>query len=143
MTDEPCPVATGGFTPGPEDLESVLEWFRHYDRLVLSGDIEAMADQALFPLNAVTDDASGNGSARTRSRESFIEDMRRTLPAPGEFSMEPVRTPHFLSASLVFVVTEGTMTVGGGSVQVRYGDLLVRHGGRWKFQTMAQGGASR
>ena len=53
---------------------------------------------------------------------------------------DPVRTPHFINENLVFVITDATITAGGHSHAVRYGDLLVRTGDRWRFQTMVQGG---
>ncbi len=63
------------------------------------------------------------------------------MAATGEkVSMESVRTPHFLSPHLVFVITDAEITMGDQVVQARYGDLLVRSGGRWTFQTMVQGG---
>ena len=46
----------------------------------------------------------------------------------------------FLSASLVFVITDGTMTYGGQTQPIRYGDLLLKINGSWQFQSMVQGG---
>ncbi|MBY8853431.1 nuclear transport factor 2 family protein, partial [Saccharothrix sp. MB29] len=58
----------------------------------------------------------------------------------GDVRMESVRTPHFVNADLVFVITDATITAGESSQVVRYGDLLVKVDGRWLFQTMVQGG---
>ncbi|GLZ34754.1 hypothetical protein Lesp02_69410 [Lentzea sp. NBRC 105346] len=110
---------------------SVEEWFERWDALAVAGDVEAMADMALFPINAVSD-----GGAVSWDREQFVRDMGAQVG--GEVKMESVRTPHFINDNLVFVITEGTIN----GVPVKYGDLLVRVGGDWKFQTMVQGGWS-
>lgn len=117
-----------------EDSESVLAWFAEWDALAVRKDVEGMADMALFPINAVTD-----GAAESWDRERFLRDMGATL-GDGDVKMESVRTPIFLNANLVFVVTDATITVGEYEQVVRYGDLLVKKDGRWLFQTMAQGG---
>lgn len=127
--------AHGGFAPAPEDVEEVLAWFARYDALAVARDIEAMADQAMFPVNEVTD-----GQAEMCDRERFVAQMTQELGGAGDIAMDSARTPHFINENLVFVVTDATITAAGHSQQVRYGDLLVRCGGEWKFQTMVQGG---
>ncbi|GAA1277108.1 hypothetical protein GCM10009634_20510 [Saccharothrix xinjiangensis] len=112
----------------------MLAWFEEWDALAVAKDVEAMAGMALFPVNAVTD-----GSAQSWDRERFLRDMAASL-GDGDVGMESVRTPHFVSADLVFVITDATITAGDHSQVVRYGDLLVRSGGKWLFQTMVQGG---
>jgi hypothetical protein len=109
--------------------DEVMQWFEKWDALAVEGDVEAMADMALFPINTVTD-----GSATSWDRETFLEQMGAQLG--GDVQMESTRTPHFINDNLVFVITDGTIN----GITVRYGDLLTRVGGEWKFQTMAQGG---
>ncbi|KWX57409.1 hypothetical protein [Mycobacterium sp. NAZ190054] len=128
-------TARGAYAPSPADVEEVLEWFAHYDALTVAKDIGGMADQAMFPLNEVTD-----GRAESCDRDRFVAQMTHELGGAGEVTMDSVRTPHFINENLVFVITDATITAGGHSQQVRYGDLLVKSGGRWKFQTMVQGG---
>lgn len=99
--------------------------------------VERMADMALFPINEVTD-----GKAESCSRERFVAQMTEQLGASGDISMESTRTPHFLNENLAFVITDATISMGDQSQAVRYGDLLVRCAGQWKFQTMVQGGWS-
>lgn len=123
------------FVPSSSDVEDVMTWFEHYDALAVAKDIDGMADQAMFPLNEVTD-----GYAASCDREKFVAQMTEQLGQLGEVSMESMRTPHFINENLVFVITDATITAGGHSHAVRYGDLLVRAGGRWRFQTMVQGG---
>ncbi|MDG4667825.1 nuclear transport factor 2 family protein [Mycobacterium sp. 236(2023)] len=127
--------AHGGFAPSPSDVQDVLAWFDRYDALAVGKDIEAMADQAMFPLNEVTD-----GFAASCDRDKFVAQMTEQLGGSGEVSMNSVRTPHFINENLVFVITDATITAGEFSQAVRYGDLLVKAGGAWKFQTMVQGG---
>ncbi|MEU4762208.1 nuclear transport factor 2 family protein [Actinosynnema sp. NPDC023794] len=128
------PGGGAGFVPTDEDVAGVLAWFEQWDALAVAKDVEAMADMALFPVNAVTD-----GSAQSWDRARFLTDMRATL-GDGDVRMESVRTPVFINADLVFVITDATITAGDFSQVVRYGDLLVKTDGKWLFQTMAQGG---
>ncbi|UXA11841.1 nuclear transport factor 2 family protein [Mycobacterium sp. SMC-8] len=129
-------TAEGGYAPSPADVEDVLAWFARYDALAVAKDIEGMADQAMFPLNEVTD-----GRAESCDRDRFVAQMTQELGGAGDVFMESVRTPHFINENLVFVITDATITVDGHSQQVRYGDLLVRsRSDGWKFQTMVQGG---
>jgi hypothetical protein len=132
--------STSGFVPGEADLASVRAWFERYDALVAARDYEAMADQAVFPLNEVTDDGKGNAKAEQSSREAFVAQMEQVMGGAGDVTMETTRTPHFLSADLVFVITDGTMTYEGQTQPIRYGDLLLKVNGDWRFQTMVQGG---
>lgn len=128
------PSGAAGFVPTEEDVAGVLAWFEQWDSLAVAKDVEAMAGMALFPVNAVTD-----GSAQSWDRERFLNDMAATL-GDGDVRMESVRTPHFVNAELVFVITDATITADGFSQVVRYGDLLVKVDGGWLFQTMVQGG---
>ncbi|OLF19342.1 hypothetical protein [Actinophytocola xanthii] len=123
-----------GFVASDEDVAGVLAWFEKWDALAVAKDVEAMADMAMFPVNAVTD-----GSAESWDRSRFLTAMAEQLGG-GDVQMESVRTPVFLHAGLVFVVTDATITVGDFSQTVRYGDLLVKRDGEWLFQTMVQGG---
>ncbi|WP_158843745.1 nuclear transport factor 2 family protein [Saccharothrix deserti] len=128
------PGSGAGFVPTDEDVAGVLAWFEEWDALAVAKDVEAMAGMALFPVNAVTD-----GSAQSWDRERFLKDMAATL-GEGDVQMESVRTPVFINADLVFVITDATITAGEFSQVVRYGDLLVKTDGKWLFQTMVQGG---
>ncbi|MEU4745847.1 nuclear transport factor 2 family protein [Actinosynnema sp. NPDC023658] len=128
------PGSGAGFVPTDEDVEGVLAWFEQWDALAVAKDVEAMAGMALFPVNAVTD-----GSTSSWDRERFLTDMAATL-GEGDVHMESVRTPVFVNADLVFVITDATITAEGFSQVVRYGDLLVKSEGKWLFQTMVQGG---
>ena len=126
--------AAPGFAPTDDDVAGVLAWFEQWDALAVAKDVEAMAGMALFPVNAVTE-----GSAQSWDRERFLADMAANL-GDGDVRMESVRTPVFVNANLVFVITDATITVGESSQVVRYGDLLVKTDGKWLFQTMVQGG---
>ena len=141
MTDVQQVPSSKAFEPSEADRASVAAWFERYDALAAANDFEAMADVAMFPLNEVTDDGAGNGKAEQLGRDEYIAQMTQVMGgSAGEVTMDVTRTPHFLSDSLVFVVSDGTMTYGGNTMPVRYGDLLVKTGDRWAFQTMVQGG---
>ncbi|TWD83008.1 hypothetical protein FB561_4159 [Kribbella amoyensis] len=132
--------ATAGFVPSEADVASVLAWFERYDGLAAARDYEGMADEALFPLNEVTDDGQGNGKAEQLDRAAFVAQMQQVMGGDAEVELKTTRTPHFLSADLVFVISDGTMTYAGQTQPIRYADLLVKSQGTWKFQTMIQGG---
>lgn len=141
MTETPVLPTTGaGFTPSSADIESVLAWFAAYDTAAGAGEIERMADMALFPINVVSTDAEGNASAGSWTRETFVERWTEILGGGQDVQMSSTRTPHFLSPDLVFVISDASFTVAGHTQTVRYGDLLGRVDGQWKFQTMVQGG---
>lgn len=133
-------AAAAGATFVQEDTDEVLRWFARYDELVAAGDLEAMADMASFPINEVTDDAGGLGVTGPCDRATFLEQMREVIGGAGEVSMKSTRHPIFLSRALCFVVTDARITAHGHSQQMRYGDLLVRTAGGWRFQTMVAGG---
>jgi len=131
---------TAGFVPSEADLASVVAWFERYDALAAALDYEGMADVAVFPLNEVTDDGKGQGKAEQLGREAYLEQMAQVMGGGGDVKLETTRTPHFLSDSLVFVISDGTMTYEGHTQPIRYGDLLLKIDGNWHFQTMVQGG---
>ncbi|WP_030541922.1 hypothetical protein [Streptomyces albus] len=145
MTEQQQAVPESGaaFTPGEEDRRALDEWFARYEAHSARGEVEAMADMAVFPLNVVTDDAAGNGSAEQWDRERFTATMSGVLGDAGggeEMSFQSVRTPHFLTPSLVVVHSESVITAGGYTRNLRYADILVKRNGEWAFQTMIQGG---
>lgn len=133
-------AAAAGYTAGERETAEVMAWFERYDGLVAAADLEAMADMAVFPLNEVTDDADGHAVIGVCDRDRFLAQMREAVGGPGETSTDSVRHPVFLSPSLVFVVTDAAITAGGQTNRMRYGDLLVRTDGGWRFQTMVAGG---
>ncbi len=138
MQDVPT---SNGNVASDGDRASVAAWFAKYDALAAKQDFEAMADMAMFPLNEVTDDGAGNGQAQQCSRAQYLAQMAEVMGGSGgDVTMESTRTPHFISDGLVFVITEGTVTYGGQTQPVCYGDLLVKKDGQWLFQTMVQGG---
>ncbi|MFF5258620.1 hypothetical protein ACFY4C_06725 [Actinomadura viridis] len=123
-----------------QETREVLEWFERYDALVAAADLDAMADQAAFPINEVTDDADGFGVVGPCDRDRFIAQMREVVAGSGAVQMESTRRPIFLSRALCFVVTDATITAGGESQTMRYGDLLIKTADGWRFQTMVAGG---
>lgn len=63
-----------GFTASAADVQDVLDWFGRYDAMVVAKDFEGMADQALFPLNEVTD-----GKAASCDRHRFVADRKSVV----------------------------------------------------------------
>ena len=135
-------TSTTGYQATPEQRQEIDDWFANYDALVAAGDLEAMADQALFPLNEVTDDPQGFGLVSVTDRERFLAQMRQAGIGAGPVEMRSTRTPIFLSAGLVFVLTDAEFGSGEDTTSMRYGDLLIRTPDGWRFQTMVAGGWS-
>lgn len=135
-------TTTTGYEPTEQQRQEIDEWFARYDALVAAGDLEAMADQALFPLNEVTDDPQGYGLVSATDRERFVAQMRDAGVGTGDVEMRSTRNPIFLSAGLVFVITDAKFDSEQGTTTMRYGDLLVRTPEGWRFQTMVAGGWS-
>ncbi|MER6999224.1 nuclear transport factor 2 family protein [Streptomyces sp. NPDC000410] len=130
-----------GYTPTPGELASIEEWFAEYDAASGRRDIERMADMAVFPLNLVSDDSSGNGASAQWDREQFVATMTHVMGDGSEdISFTSVRTPVFLTSAMVVVFTDSTMTMGGATQELRYADILIKQDGKWSFQTMLQGG---
>ncbi|WP_310724350.1 DUF4440 domain-containing protein [Streptomyces sp. N2A] len=130
-----------GYVPTTEDRASLDAWFAEYDAQSAKRNIERMAEMAVFPLNLVSDDASGNGRSAQWDRERFVATMTHVMGDGSEdIGFESTRTPVFLSPAIAVVFTDSTMTIQGETQQLRYADILIRQDGKWAFQTMIQGG---
>ncbi|ANW22151.1 DUF4440 domain-containing protein [Streptomyces clavuligerus] len=130
-----------GYTPTADETASVHAWFADYDKAAASGDIQRMADVAVFPLNLISDDSAGNGASAQWSREQFVETMTHVVgDGSQDISFESERTPVFLSPAMVVVFTDSVMTAGDVTQRLRYADILIKRDGAWAFQTMIQGG---
>ena len=124
-----------------EQKQSIESWFAEYDELSMRGDVEGMADRAMFPVHVVTDGSDGNGYAENWTRAQFIQTMTEAMKdTPQDMEMKTVRTPFFLSPDLAVVITDAEITLGAQKQAMRYADILVKMDGTWKFQTMAQSG---
>jgi hypothetical protein len=124
-----------------EQKTSIESWFAEYDELSLKGDIEGMANMAMFPIHVVTEGSDGNGYAENWTRAQFIQTMTEAMKdTPKDMEMKTVRTPFFLSPDLAVVITDAEISVGAQTQSMRYADILVKLDGKWKFQTMAQSG---
>ena len=124
-----------------EQKQSLDSWFAEYDGLSMKGDVEGMADMAIFPVHVVTESSDGNGYTENWTRDRFVQTMTEAMKAtPKDMEMKAVRTPFFLSQDLAVVITDAEITVGAQTQVMRYADILVKMDGQWKFQTMAQSG---
>jgi SnoaL-like domain len=132
--------AKAGYQASEAEVNEVLAWFDKYDQLVSEKNFDGMADMAAFPINEVTDDGAGNGVASSCDRDRFVAQMQQQMAGGGEPQITSTRHPIFLSPELVFVVTDAEVTGDGFEHQMRYGDLLIKVEGRWRFQTMVGSG---
>ncbi|MGA5550509.1 nuclear transport factor 2 family protein [Streptomyces pseudogriseolus] len=130
-----------GYTPTAEDRASLDAWFERYDALCTKCDVERMADQAVFPLNLISDDSAGNGRSAQWDRRRFVETMAHVMgDGSQEVPFRNTRTPVFLSASRAMVFTRSVVAAGDRTYETDYADVLVRRDGAWTFQTMIQSG---
>ncbi|KAA6223619.1 nuclear transport factor 2 family protein [Streptomyces albofaciens JCM 4342] len=130
-----------GYVPTDEDRASLDAWFAEYDAQSAKRNVERMAEMAVFPLNLVSDDAAGNGRSAQWDREQYVATMTQVMgEGNDDITFESTRTPVFLSASMVVVFSDSTMTQAGRTQQLRYADVLIRRDGEWAFQTMIQSG---
>lgn len=126
---------------GAEQKQSVDAWFTEYDELSKNGDVEGMANMAMFPIHVITDDSNGNGYTENWTRDQFVQNMTVAMKdMPSDMEMKAIRTPFFLTKDIVVVITDATVTMGTQENLLHYADILVKIDGEWKFQTMAQGG---
>jgi hypothetical protein len=130
---------TAAYEPTAQQRQEIDDWFAEYDALVAAGNVEAMADQAVFPINELTDN-NGFGLVSATDRERFVAQMKEMGIGAGDIEMRSTRTPIFLSPALVFVVTDAEFGSGDETTRMRYGDMLIRTPEGWRFQTMAAGG---
>lgn len=129
------------YQPSETELKSVEAWFAAYDRLAEEGAVEQLADLAVFPMNLVTDAPGGYAAARQWTREEYVAAMDETMGGgTAGLNLRSRRTPRFLSANLVIVETEATMTIEGEQQTTHYADLLLRTEEGWAFQSMIQAG---
>ncbi len=124
-----------------EQKQEVDSWFSEFDELSRQGDVEGMANMAMFPVHVITDDSSGNGYAENWTRDKFVQTMTAAMKdTTATMEMKARRTPFFLTAGIVVVITDAIVTTDAQERSLHYADILVKKDGQWKFQTMAQGG---
>lgn len=124
-----------------QERQSINAWFSAYDALSIEGDVDGMADMALFPIHVVTETSDGNGYMENWTRDQFIQTMREAMQGtPKDMQMKTSRSPFFLSSDLVVVITDAEIIFEAHTQTMRYADILVKVDGQWKFQTMAQSG---
>ncbi len=129
------------YQPSAEELKSVEDWFAEYDALAERGELDKLADLAVFPMNVATDVPGGHAAVRQWTREEYLETMKEAMGGgTAGLDLRSRRTPRFLTPNLVVVETRATMTVEGQEQEMHYADLLVRTEDGWAFQTMIQGG---
>ena len=66
-----------------EQRRSLESWFAEYDRLSMKGDVEGMADMAMFPVHVVTECSDGIGYTEDWTRQQFVQTMTDAMKAHG------------------------------------------------------------
>jgi hypothetical protein len=134
------PFTSAPFEPTDQQVADLLAWFAGYDELARKNDVEAMADQALFPLTVISHDSAGERVTQQWDRATFVQAMGAATDGP-QPELRNHREPHFLSADLAVVVTTTTVVTADDDVRyMRYADVMAKAGGRWRFTSMVQAG---
>jgi hypothetical protein len=133
------PFTSTPFVPSDQQVTDLLAWFTAYDALARKNDVEAMADQALFPLTVISHDSAGERVTQQWDRATFVQAMGAATDGP-QPTLENHREPHFLSADLAVVVTTTVVTSGTDVQYMRYADVMAKSEGRWRFTSMVQAG---
>ncbi|MFF5228955.1 hypothetical protein [Dactylosporangium sp. NPDC000521] len=136
---EQSPITNAVFMPDDKDVARLLDWFAAYDALAERGDVEGMADVALFPLTVTTNDSAGECVTQQWDRATFVQAMRAAVGEPRP-RLDNQRQPVFLNADLAVVVTDSTVTTGEQVLHMRYVDVMAKTGGEWRFTSMIQAG---
>lgn len=131
-----------GFVPSAEDVRGLMDWFAAYDALVQRNAVEEMANEAIFPNVVFTDDSQGEYVTQNWNREMFKQAMDLSAQGinPADIKIENTRNPIFLDKDLAVVITDSTISTGPEMRKTRYADIMVKKGGKWKFQAMVQAG---
>jgi hypothetical protein len=125
------PTTDPAFVPDDADRAGIADWFDRYDRLAAAGDTTpgrpgpcSRSTSSATIREATVSLPSGRGSSSSSRWPG------RWGAARGDVSLRSNRTPHFLTSSLVVVVTEAQMTGGGASTndQVRRCPRAARRG---------------
>ena len=130
------------FTPGEQDVKSLMDWFTKYQSHILKNELNEMAAMAVFPLAVVTDDSNGNYVSQEWDIATFKRAMDLTSQGVdlATISIENNRNPLFLGENLAVVITDAITTVAGETKQSRYADIMVKQDGVWKYKSMIQSG---
>ncbi len=64
-----------------EQKQRLDSWFAEYDGLSMKGDVEGMADMAMFPVHVVTESSDGNGYTENWTRDRFVQTMTEAMKA--------------------------------------------------------------
>jgi hypothetical protein len=138
MTEQ-SPFSATPFVPTEQQVADLSAWFAEYDALARKGDVEGMADKALFPLTVMSNDSAGECVTQQWDRATFVQAMGQATDGP-QPELENHREPHFLGADIAVVVTTTVMTSGTDVRYMRYADIMAKTGGQWRFKSMVQAG---
>lgn len=123
-----------------KDKKELQALFQRLEAAGKKGDLEAAAALIDFPVLMVTDDAKGEASGESWTRERWIEVMKPFYAKPMEGQMKQHPTLFLVTDSLATANVEWKMTTGGKTMSGRNALILVRKAGEWKVKAMMEGG---
>jgi len=123
-----------------KDRKELQALLRRMEAAGKKGDLEAGAALIDFPVLMITDDAKGEASGESWTRERWLEVMKPFYAKPMEGEMKQRPTFFLVTDSLATASVEWKMTAGGKTTSGRNALVLVRKGGEWKVKAMMEGG---
>lgn len=123
-----------------KDKKEIQALFHRMEAAGKKGDLEAAAAFIDFPVLMVTDDAKGEASAESWSREQWEKVMRPFYSKPMEGTMKHEPAIFLVTDSLATANVKWTMKEKGKTTSGKNSVTLIRKGGEWKVKVMMEGG---
>ncbi len=120
----------------------ILAFLKKEDKIMKKHDLAASMAMIDFPVWMVTDDAKGEASGEMVSKEAYEAMMKPfyEMPMPKNMKMTRKNAITLLSPSLAVVISTWNMRMGKKRGVFKNAELLVKKGGEWKSQVMAEAG---
>ncbi len=133
-----------GWTPRKvthEDKKGIEAMLIKVDSAWKKADLATTAAACDFPVYMVTDDAKGNVSTETWTKEKYMATMSQTMKdMPKDVKVKHNRKYDFLTDDMAMVYDNMTMTMGNQTMNIRSGGLVIKKDGEWKMKSMMEGG---
>ena len=123
-----------------QDKKEILALLKAMEQAGMKGDLAAAAATIDFPVLMVTDDAKGQASADSWSREQWAKVMAPMYEKPMEGKITHKPDIFLASDSLATLNDVVTMTMGKKTITARNTTILVRKNGQWLVKAMMEGG---
>jgi hypothetical protein len=122
--------------------KEIADFFKAEEESSKKGDFDGHLARVDFPILMVTDDSKGVPKADEWSREKYTAVMKPFWEGNEHKDMKVTHKPQVtvLSDSLVNLVDDFSMTMGGQKMSGRNAGLLVKRDGKWMWKSMVEAG---